>query len=172
MTAQKFFFRVAALLLFFFSTALSLATEPGIKSARELLLANKAACVILKDGKIILQENGRGVAPLLDAYDKLGANMQGTVIVDKVIGRATAAIAIGGKVRHVHAEIMSEDAKAFLQAHGITASHTQLVPRILNRKRDGLCPMEQTVTGITDPAKALSALRKKLADMSPSPAKK
>ena len=57
---------------------------------------------------------------------------------------------------------MSEDAVEFLKENGITASSTLLVPRILNRKRDGLCPLEKSVEGIRDPEKALTALRAKV----------
>lgn len=88
--------------------------------------------------------------------------MSDAVLVDKVIGRAAAAIAICGKVKHVHGELMSEDAIEFLNKNGITTSYTILVHRILNRKRDGLCPLEQSVEGVEDAASALLALRKRI----------
>ena len=141
-------------------------TSAAIESARQLLLENKAACVLLApDGSVMLTENGRGIAPLLTVYDKCNGKMDRTIVVDKVIGRATAAIAICGKVSHVHAEIMSQDAVAMLKQHNITVSYTLLVPRILNRTRDGICPMEQTVENIEDPVQAVAALRKKLAEL-------
>lgn len=132
-----------------------------LEAARKMLLDNKAACVLMKDSKIIMVENGRGVSPLLVIYDKCKGDMKDTVVVDKVIGRATAAIAICGKVKHVHAEVMSQEAVNFLKEYNITASYTLLVPRILNRTRDGLCPMEATVLKITDPHKAVEAVRAK-----------
>ena len=88
--------------------------------------------------------------------------MKDAVLVDKVIGRAAACIAICGKVKHVHGEVMSEDAVIFLQENGISVSANLLVSRILNRNRDGLCPLEKSVEGIRDPEKALAALRAKI----------
>ena len=138
----------------------------AVENARKLLLENKAACVLLApDGSVMLKESGRGISPLLTVYDKLNGRMDGTTVVDKVIGRATASIAVCGKVKHVHAEIMSQGAVDMLKKHNITASYTLLVPQILNRKRDGLCPMEQTVMNIDDPVQALAALRAKLAEL-------
>jgi hypothetical protein len=138
----------------------------AIENARKLLLENQAACVLLaSDGSIMVKENGRGISPLLTIYDSLNGKMDGTIVVDKVIGRATASIAVCGKVRHVHAEVMSRGAVDMLEKHHITASYTLLVPQILNRKRDGICPMEQTVADINDPVKALAALRIKLAEL-------
>ena len=40
-----------------------------------------------------------------------------------------------------------------------------MVPRILNRNRDGLCPLEQSVLGFDDPVAALEALRARIAEM-------
>jgi len=135
----------------------------SIREARELIKSGRAECVLVKNGKIALIESGHGVSPLLNLYEKHGDEMTNGIIVDKVIGRAAAAIAICGHIRHVHGEVMSEDAVVFLKNNGITASSTLLVPRILNQKRDGLCPLEKSVEGITSPQKALTALKRKIA---------
>ena len=133
--------------------------------ARDLITSGRAECVVITaDGRIVA-ERGRGVSPLLKCYDSHAAEMKGATVVDKVIGRAAAAIAILGQAKHVHGEVMSEDAVVFLLANGVFASHTLLVPRILNMKRDGLCPLERSVEGITDPAAAVAALRRRIAEL-------
>ena len=133
--------------------------------AKMLIRTGKAECVLLKGGKITHIERGRGVSPLLRLYDRNPDAMRGGIIVDKVIGRAAAAIAICGGAEFVHGELMSEDAQRYLQEFNIAASHTLMVHRILNRKRDGLCPLEQSVSGISNPQQALSAMRKRIAQM-------
>ena len=163
MLKQKFYMVISAFLMILtFSTGCNTIPDSReLAAARKMLQENKAACVLMKDGKIIMSENGRGVNPLLVIYDKRKGDMKDTVVVDKVIGRATAAIAICGKVKHVHAEVMSQEAVDFLKEYKITTSYTLLVSRILNRTRDGLCPMESTVLNITDPYKAVEAVRAK-----------
>ena len=141
-------------------------SESAVSEASQMIRDGKAECVLVRDNRILYVERGRGVSPLLNVYDHHRAEMEGAVVVDKVIGRAAACIAICGKVKHVHGEIMSEDAVEFLKENGITASSTLLVPRILNRKRDGLCPLEKSVEGIRDPEKALTALRAKVEALS------
>lgn len=171
---QKLYRIIGAFLMILFLSACT-TTAPDkceLAAARKMLKENKAACVLMKDGKIILSENGRGISPLLVIYDKLNGDMRDTVVVDKVIGRATAAIAICGKVKHVHAEVMSQEAVDFLNEYKITSSYTLLVPRILNRTRDGLCPMESTVLHITDPYKAVEAVRAKQIELRRSAQKK
>ena len=60
---------------------------------------------------------------------------------------------------------MSEDAQRFLKENGIPASCGLFVKRILNRRRTGLCPLEKSVEGITDPAAALGSLRRRVAEL-------
>ena len=132
---MKLVFSTIALILSGVFAGCASAPEPGLEAARRMILDGRAECVLVKDGRILAQESG---------------------------GRAAAAIAICGKARHVHGEVMSEDAAEFLKAHGITSGCTLPVPRILNRKRDGLCPLEQSVAGIDDPEQALAALKNKI----------
>lgn len=154
---------LALLCLILLAGCASPASQSAVEEASCLIRDGKAECVLVRDGKICYVERGRGVSPLLNVYDLHREEMKDAVVVDKVIGRAAASIAICGKVKHVHGEIMSEDAVEFLKENGITASHTLLVPRILNQKRNGLCPLEKSVEGIRDPEKALAALRAKIA---------
>lgn len=149
---------------FTFICSMQLMAQSKMEEAKKLIQDGKAECVLIKNDSIY-QESGRGVSPLLVMYDGHKDVMQGATLVDKVIGRAAAAIAISGKVKHVHGELMSEDAVEFLNSNGITTSYTTLVHRILNRKRDGLCPLEQSVEGIDDAETALVSLRNRIASM-------
>lgn len=140
--------------------------QSKMEEAKKLIQDGKAECVLIQNDTIYGQERGHGVSPLLVMYDEHREAMRGATLVDKVIGRAAATIAICGKVKHVHGELMSEDAVEFLKDNGITSSYTTLVHRILNRKKDGLCPLEQSVKGINNPDSALVALRKRIATLS------
>ncbi len=116
-----------------------------------------AAVVIAKDGVIKAREEGRGVLPILKLLDE--GKLRHALVVDKVIGRAAAAICIVGKARQVHGLLMSEDAKELLTKKGIAATADKIVPRILDRKMSGGCPLEATVSNETDPEKMVAALR-------------
>lgn len=145
-----------------FVCSIELMAQSKMEEAKKLIQDGKAECVLIKNDTIYGQERGHGVSPLLVMYDEHRDAMLGSTLVDKVIGRAAAAIAICGKVKHVHGELMSEDAVQYLNSNGITTSHTSLVHRILNRNRDGLCPLEQSVEGIDDASDALVSLRKRI----------
>ena len=64
------------------------------KKAVKLIREGKAECVLLKNGKIIHIERGRGVSPLLRIYETYPEKMKGSRVVDKVIGRAAGMILI------------------------------------------------------------------------------
>ena len=84
------------------------------------------------------------------------------LVVDKVVGRAAAAICIVGKTKKVHAMMMSAEAASLLKAHGVEASADKTVPKILNRDLTDGCPMEQTIAGMEDPAEMVRALRERI----------
>lgn len=133
--------------------------EPsGFEMAKNMINEGKIECALVKDEKIIATENGGGVSPLLKLYKTKTNKMLDTTLVDKVIGRAAAMIAINGKVRNVYGETMSEDAVELLKTNHIPASYGRLVPKILNKTQDGLCPLEKAIENINNPQEALKIL--------------
>lgn len=54
---------------------------------------------------------------------------------------------------------MSEAARDILLANGIACGCEDLVPFIANRAGDGQCPMDASVTNISDPREAERAIR-------------
>ena len=135
------------------------------EKAKDMIHNGEAECIVVKDGRIVAVEKGRGISPLLKLYDEQGSLMQDSVIVDKVIGRAAAFITIKGGASEVYGKIMAEDAKALLEEHNIKVSYMLLVPYIMNNQRNGLCPLEDSVKGITSPDEALPAMRKRIEEL-------
>ncbi|MBQ8755781.1 MAG: DUF1893 domain-containing protein [Lentisphaeria bacterium] len=136
-------------------------TDDAISQAQKLVQSDQASCVLVKNGKLVAQESGRGLGPLFVMLDKHGEEMAGGVIVDKVIGKAAAAIIVCGGAEKVCTGLISEPGLVLLEKHGIKVCFEQKVPQILNRRRDGLCPMEKRVAAIDDPEEAVKALRQK-----------
>ena len=130
-----------------------------LKRARALLNEGGYTCVLCR-GDVFYTATHRGVRPLVDWLDS-GLNLKGFSAADKVIGRATAFLYVLLGIRAVHALVMSSPAREVLEANGITALCDREVSGIINRRGDGPCPFEEAVLGITDPAQALKAIRKK-----------
>ena len=130
--------------------------------ARRLITSGEAECVVITADRRLVAERGRGVSPLLELYDGHAAEMKGSTVVDKVIGRAAAAICVVGNAKKLHALLIGADALTLLKAHGVEAAAEKTVPKILNRDLSDSCPMEQTVEGIDDPAEMVKALKSRL----------
>ena len=119
--------------------------------------------MVARGGFVAESETGRGIGPILRLLD--AGRLDGATVADKVIGRAAAAVCVLGGARRVHATLMSEDAKAFLEVHGVAPTADEFVPRIQNREKTGHCPMELAVEGETYPAEMVKRIRAKLAEL-------
>ena len=142
---------------------LKLQKKNAVASAKNLIAQQKATCVVIKNHKILNIETGRGVAPVIALYEQ--GMLSGAVVVDKIIGKAAAMVLVLGGVKSCYGLTMSQSAAEYLRAHGVAVEYDTLTEHIINRKGDGICPMEQTVAEIDDPAQALGALKEKIAEL-------
>lgn len=139
---------------------------PGTKrrraviSAVNLLEKNRASCLVIRDGVIVNSESGRGIEPILRLCES-GA-LRGAYVVDKIVGKAAAMVMTAGGAGGCYAQILSRSALDWLTRAGISVEYGTLTDYIVNRAGDGMCPMEETVKDMDDPAQALSAIREKL----------
>jgi len=136
--------------------------EDILAEARRLFEANRAAVVVVKDGVICASGNGRGLSPLLQLCDRGPEDVKDAWVVDKVIGKAAAAVCVTFGAKRVHAVLMCEPAQELLKEHGIAFSADQVVPQILNRDKSGLCPLEMSVKDHTKVPAMMKALRAKI----------
>ncbi len=133
--------------------------DAAADEARRLIEREGYACVVIKDGAIVERVRGRGVMPLLSLYDEKPEVLRGAVVVDKVVGRAAAAIAAAGGASGVIGLTVSEEAQALLVACKIECTAIAKVPRILDRERAGLCPLENACLDASAPAEIVERLR-------------
>ena len=131
--------------------------------AKTLLETGGYTCVIT-DGENHRTSMLRGVKPLVQ-YLQSGTIPEGLFAADKVIGKATAFLYVLLRVKQVYAKIISESSIAVLQEHGIGVRYETLVPYIVNRRGDGMCPFEQAVLEIGDPRTAYAAILRKMQEM-------
>ena len=103
----------------------------------------------------------KGIAPMMEILAECPDFLQGAAVADQVIGKAAAFL-----LRKGGAKVISEHALETLQNSGIAVSYGTKVPYIINRNKDGMCPMEQTVLSVTDVEEAYGKLQEKLRELS------
>ena len=94
---------------------------------------------------------GRGVSDLYRLYTSDSRFLKSAEIADKVVGRAAAALMILGGVKRIHTDVISSLALSLFQGAGVEVDFDEEVPHIINRKRDGWCPLETRCKDCTTP---------------------
>ena len=136
-----------------------------IAAGRRQIQSDKASCILIQYGYVVHKATGKGISPLLDVYNQNPVKLRNALLIDKVIGKAAALIAVAGGVKQVHAEVICESAYDLLVKEGVQVTYTMRVKNILNNSQDDLCPMERAVLNINDPAEAIRVLDAAVAEM-------
>ena len=131
----------------------------NIDTAKDLLKNNGFSCVLCK-GETVYTSNECGIAPILKLCAD-GTELNGFSVADKIVGKAAAMLFAFAGVNEVYAAVMSRQGECYLKENGITCTCDKLVDNIINRRGDGLCPMELTVSDINDKLTAFKLLLKK-----------
>ena len=128
--------------------------EAGLRHAAARLREGDAACVIAAPGETPRMLTGSGIAPLVRALRADADAFAGCAVADKIVGLAAAYLFAHGRAAAIYGEVMSEAADAWLTAEQIPHRAGQTVPRIINRRGDGICPMEERALALASPADA------------------
>lgn len=113
----------------------------------ELLHSKGCSCVI-RNGEVVREFYQRGVKDLYELYKVDSEFLNGASVVDKVIGRAAAALLILGGVKRLYADTISQLALDILSKSDMEVSYSQAVPHIINRTKSGPCPLESATRDI------------------------
>lgn len=115
--------------------------------------------IIIKDGKTLFSSSRDGMVPLLEAMDNLGlSKLSGSIVVDKMVGKATALLICFFKAKEIHTHIMSLRAKEVLDKFAVKYSSEKIVPEILNKFGTDICPFERTVLDVSEPEEGYKRL--------------
>lgn len=112
-----------------------------MKQLIDILHEGGYSCVIRNKG-VTRTFHQRGVADLWALCHDNEEFLKNSQLADKVIGKGAAALMIHGGVSEVYADIISCPALELLRTNGISVSYAQQTNRIMNRRGDGLCPVE------------------------------
>lgn len=130
----------------------------------EQKLNDGLTCLIERDGITLFKSKKSGIAPLIDLID-CGTEVKGATAYDKIVGKAAALLYALVGVKRVFAEVVGRNGLTVLEKFGIICEYNIIADYIVNRRGDGLCPMEQAVKNTDDPKDAEKAIRKKLLEI-------
>lgn len=133
----------------------------NINDLKDILFKENHTLVIYKNNASVITSNDRGVNSLIKLIEEDKSQLSGSLIADKVIGKAAALLMIYAGVKEIYAPIISKPALQTLLKHNVKVYYDKEVERIINRKGDGLCPMETLCLDIEKPEEAYLLLSTK-----------
>ena len=113
-----------------------------LKQLRHILHTTNCSCVIANGDKIESFYQ-RGIKDLYELLHSNRSLLEGATIADKVIGKGAAALMIVGGVTMVYADVISEPAMELFKQFSIKVEYDKKVANIINRRGDGICPVEE-----------------------------
>lgn len=117
---------------------------------------------VCKNADDIITSDKKGIAPIMDILKENPMILKGAQVADKVIGKAAALLLIKGGISALYTAVISKHALDVLKDTDIYVSYDKCVDYIINRKGDGMCPMENAVLDIDNPDEAYNVLKAKL----------
>ncbi len=103
----------------------------------------------------------RGIAPMMNLLREDEESLLDACVADRVMGKAAAFLLLKGKAAKLYAKVISRHALDILEKSRIEVVYDKCVPYIVNRKGDGMCPMEECVLNTVDADEAYRLLSEK-----------
>ena len=134
----------------------------GLELVREIINASDVSIVVVKNSQVLTKKKGDGIKPILDAVEELGENIHGSIIGDRILGKASALVCRYAKIKAIYSPQATKTAIAFLIMGGIPVQVDYMISYISNRDGSGLCPFEKILENIIDPDEAYNILKEKI----------
>ena len=131
-----------------------------LQKAQNLLSETNSTLVVISSDDKVFTSSDRGVKPLLHLLENEKDFLKGASVADKVIGKAAALLMVLGGIKEVHTNVISEPAAEVFEKHRIPCFYEEKVKRIINRKGDGLCPMETLCMDVEEPSEAFEKIKR------------
>ena len=122
----------------------------NLEKAKKILHENNYTFVLLTEKGTVVKSYKRGIMPLMEIIQMDKSILNNAVIADKVIGKASALLISGFKVKALYTDLMSQKAKVVLEMYSVNYQYKTLVDYIQNRDKNGQCPMEKLTKDIFD----------------------
>jgi hypothetical protein len=116
---------------------------------------NEKSFVVVREGSIVFESDGNGLRPFVDAID--GADLEGAVIGDRMVGKASALLSCYAKPAMLYTPRITDKALEILEKKGITVRYDGIV-------KMPACIYDAALEGIEDPEAAYGMIRRMVYD--------
>lgn len=130
--------------------------------ASNSIIKSKNSIVVVKNGIILSEKKGDGLKPILEVIEELGDNIKGSIIGDKILGKASSLLCIYCNASGVYSKQSTKNAIALLIKYNIPIQTDKIIPYIENKMGDDICPFEKMIDKVDSPKEAYNILKKNI----------
>ncbi len=132
----------------------------NLEFVSEVMEAYPYSIVVVENKQVLAHKTGEGVRPFIELIDELGNSLEGKIIGDRILGKASALLCAYSQVAGVYAPQATKTAIAVLIQAGIPGETDKLIDHVSNRFGTGVCPFEEMLTEVDEAEQAFVELRK------------
>jgi uncharacterized integral membrane protein (TIGR00697 family) len=111
--------------------------------------------VVVREGSIIFESDGRGLRPFVDAIDSV--DLDGAMIGDRMVGKASALLSCYAKPAMLYTPSITDEALEILEKEGINVRYDSIV-------KMPACVYDAALSGIEGPEDAYGIIRRMIYD--------
>jgi hypothetical protein len=130
--------------------------------ARNVITQEDCSLVVIKYGKIWKKAKETGVKPVLDAINEMDEDIHGSVIGEKILGKASALLCRFAKASGVYSPRGTKTAIALLIMGGVPCQIDRMIPSIDRFENSGLFQAESMLNNVKSPEEAYLILKEKI----------
>jgi hypothetical protein len=127
-----------------------------IDLARNILLSENYSFVIIKDEKIIRFNRDVGIKPILETIEEMGNDLEGAVIGDRILGKASAFLWRYSKIKGIYSPQATKTAIAILIIGGIPCQADEMIPSV---NSNDYYSFEEILQDVESPVEAYKILK-------------
>ena len=133
----------------------------GLSLARDMIENTDSSVVIIKNSQVLAKKKGDGVKPLLEIIDELGDQIHGSILGDRILGKASALLCRYAQVQAVYSTQATKTGIALLIMAGIPSQIDKMISDVKDIGDDSLCSIEKMLADVNSPEEAHKILKKK-----------
>ena len=116
---------------------------------------------VYAEGRLVFTSTEDRLGAILEYLEQVAVDSPRVIILDKVVGRAAALLAVKAGCQEIYSPLGSQLAAEVLKEHQVKYHFDEVVPYIRDASEKNMCPMEQ-LSLEKKPAQFYALLRERL----------
>jgi len=128
------------------------------------IFEKKDLSLLAYSGRSIFESKDSGLKPVVELFKRFD-NLEGSLVIDKMVGKAAASFLLKMKPDHIHAKVISKPALKLMNEYGQSFSYDEKIPFVLGKDGKSMCPFEKLVLEMDDPEEIIRIVLSKFTSL-------